>query len=112
MGRVIKVDFGKPPGDVPDGSWRPIESVPKDGSDVLLVITYPHIAGMPDEVVRTRWADPKRDGHHGNCYRGWSGERHSGTASLWQIESCRGVPIQWMPMPKAPSQQLKRRKRR
>ena len=112
MAKIIKVDFvngsvQRPARLEPADGWLPIKSVPKDGTDVLLVITFPHVAGMPDEVVRTRWSDPKRDGGHGNRYKGWSGLLHSGTASLWEIESVRGVPVLWMRTPVAPKRQAR-----
>lgn len=97
MTKVIEVDFRRRRAS--SGSWQPIETAPKNGSEILVLIRFPRSCGMADAVVYTRWEDPKRRGEHGNRYKGWSGRWSGGLASLWEVESARGVPVLWMPIP-------------
>lgn len=65
--------------------WQPIDTAPKDGTDVLLFI--PDFANYPDSprVVSALWGD---------C--GWWQDNAAAGCQTW------GNPTHWQPLPAAP----------
>lgn len=64
-------------------AWQPIETAPKDGSDVLLF--YAEVYGQTHQVIIGHW----------NPRGFW----------VWQHRAVRGYsyePTHWMPLPPAP----------
>ena len=69
---------------VADQEWRPIETAPKDGTEVL---TYNEISG----IHQVSWSRGNRYGH-------WETERWLDKETNWVID-----PSHWMPLPKDPT---------
>jgi hypothetical protein len=69
--------------------WRPIETAPKDGTDVLLF----EAGFVPGQYV-TNWR--KFTDGFGDQYEGWA------SPDSGELGPCRMAPTHWMPLPPAP----------
>lgn len=80
------------PDGVPDWEWRPISTVPKDGTHVLIYIPECEITHGPWIVESRYWDDPECE----HC-RGWW------DVSIGCVDDLPGEPTHWKPLPAPPS---------
>lgn len=87
--RAIERELRAGSPDVRDhAQWRQIQSVPKDGSEVLLYLLAPY-----NRVAKARWFD---------VWKNWiEGEFPDPQDEYCGIGSC--LPTHWMPLPEAPA---------
>lgn len=82
-----------------ESPWQPIESAPKDGTEILVLI----VSGGCVPIIRTAWWDD------GNCVGreatpdeiGWWSYRHSVTQEMLVDHE---QPKYWMPLPQLPEE--------
>lgn len=71
-----------------ESQWQPIETAPRDGTDVLIYVPY-----YPDGArIETGWFSSK--GYWESYSRLYAGEHHS--------PLCRLQPTHWQPLPEPP----------
>lgn len=71
-------------------AWRPIETAPKDGTEVLLFKTFP--SGEPQITMASYWDYPGIE----HWQRGWRTEKCKEQLSI-------SNPTHWQPLPQPPS---------
>lgn len=74
--------------------WQPIETAPKDGSDVLLYFPLEGLSAGFEKVIIAHWR--KSAGDLINCYWVWQGRAYRGYSEAYQ-------PTHWMPLPAPPA---------
>jgi uncharacterized protein DUF551 len=102
-------------GDEEMADWQPIETAPKDGTDVLLwdgmgVALASYCAAMPESEFREQIADEPYDAEQYFEYldeidEGWT--HYSPTSGDLEIIAS---PTHWMPLPAPPAQGMEARR--
>lgn len=87
--RKVKVKGVRPERRGVMGDWQPIETCPKDGTEILVCVTY-SLGGNPPEWETGMWVDSISDEYP------------------WPIYERRidlfGYPTHWMPLPLPPAE--------